>query len=208
MYSFIAFWYEFVSEFVPFLIVLIGMRYVRGKYATPNTKSNYILPIIFALYIMAVFYVTDVGTIYDAMTAELDEMKERINWIPFSKSIDIVGYMLNIVMFVPFGFLVPLIWRKMGKTIYITIAGFGLSASIEISQLFSYRGTDVDDLIVNTLGAVLGFFLYKVWNKATKSKFQLVDIDNVELLIYVLTLFLGRFLLFNRVGLIDLVYGY
>ena len=208
MYSYIAFGYEFVSEFVPFLIVLVSLRCVRGKYATPLTKYHYILPVIFALYIMAVFYVTDVGTIYDVMTAELDEMRERVNWIPFSKSIDIAGYILNIVMFVPFGFFVPLIWSKMEKIIDITIAGLGFSVLIEISQLFSYRGADIDDVIVNTFGAVLGFFLYKVWNKATKSKFQLANVDNIELLMSILALFLGRFLLFNRVGLIDLIYGY
>lgn len=207
MYRFIAFWYEFVSEFIPFIIVLISLGRVHGKYVTQFTKNKYILSIIFSLYIMAVFYVTDAGTIYDAMNSQLDEMKERINLIPFSKPIDVIGYLLNILMFVPLGFLVPLIWREMGKISYITLTGLGFSFLVEVSQLFTYRGTDVDDLIVNTLGTIFGFFLYTLWNKATKSKYQLADSNNMELSIFILVLFFGRFFLFNRVGLIDLVYG-
>lgn len=208
MYSILALGYEFLSEFIPFLIVLMLFRRNRGKYATPLPKRHYVLLIAFAFYIIGVFYVTGAGTIYDAMTAQLEDMKERINLIPFSNKINVVGYLLNIVMFIPLGFLIPLIWKRMGKFLYIIFTGFAFSLLIEISQLFSYRGTDVDDLILNTLGAAVGFLLYRVWDKFTKSKYQPDGVDTIELPVYILALYLGRFLLFNQVGLINLVYGY
>lgn len=208
LYNVLAYGYEFLSEFVPFFVMLILFRQSRGKYAVHFSKRHYVFPVVFALYIIAVYHVTGAGTIYDLITAQFEDMKERINLIPFSNKNNATGYMLNIVMFVPFGFLIPLIWKRTGNVPYIILAGFMFSLLIEVSQLFSYRGTDVDDLILNTFGAVLGFILYRAFEKVCKIKYQLDDIDVKELPAYILIIYLGRFLLFNQLGLINLVYGY
>lgn len=71
----------------------------------------------------------------------------------------------NIILFIPVGFLLPLLWkqyRKSSKTITLSIL---LSLAIECSQLFLSRGTDIDDLILNTIGAVLGYILYTLYKK-------------------------------------------
>jgi len=73
-----------------------------------------------------------------------------------------VSFVLNIVMFVPFGLLVPLVWSRVGGV--GRIAGLSLAAStvIELTQLAlwltvgNYRTVDVNDLIANTVGGVLG----------------------------------------------------
>lgn len=208
MFSIIAIGYELLSSLIPFLIMLILFRRVRGKYSTSFSKWHYILPAVFAVYIIAVFHITGVGTLYDGLTAELEEMKERINLIPFSTKIDIIGYLLNVVMFVPLGFFVPLIWKQMDKLSSSILVGATFSILIELSQLLSYRGTDIDDLITNTLGAAIGYLIYKMWDRLSSSKYQFAGIDSWELPAYILVLFLGRFLFFNYVGLIDLVYGF
>lgn len=208
MYNILAFSYEFAAEFVPFLIVLMLFRRVCGKDMPRGSKRYYVLSIVFSFYIMAVFYVTNPGTIYDAVTLKYERLLKHVNLIPFSNRIDVAGYLLNIVMFIPLGFLVPLIWKKAGKPRYIILTGFAFSLLIELSQLLNSRGTDVDDLILNTLGGVVGFLLYKVWDRVTKSKYQLDGMDTMELPVYILAIYLGRFLLFNRVGLIELLYGY
>ena len=89
---------------------------------------------------------------------------------------------------------------------YILAAGCGFSALIEVSQLLSLRGTDVDDVIMNTLGAVLGFGLYKLWDRLTGSRFRQQEAAR-ELPLLILAIFLGRFLLFHRMGLIAVFYG-
>lgn len=71
----------------------------------------------------------------------------------------LIDFLGNIVMFMPFGFFVPLLWRTSDKT--ATAVGFCVSLFIEISQLFLPRWTDIDDLILNTAGTVLGLMLYK-----------------------------------------------
>jgi len=73
----------------------------------------------------------------------------------------------NVLAFVPVGILVPLL-RPADRRPWLTVlvVGFGLSLAIEFGQLvgslivgFNYRQADVDDLIVNTVGAVAGYAL-------------------------------------------------
>lgn len=86
----------------------------------------------------------------------------NINLIPFIDGIN-AGYILNILCFIPIGFLCPLISNKYRKFSYSLLLGFGTSLLIEISQLFTIaRATDIDDLISNVLGMILGYFLIEV----------------------------------------------
>ena len=117
-----------------------------------------------------------------------------------------MGYGLNVVMFLPLGFLIPTIWEELGKLRYILAAGCGFSVLIEVSQILSLRGTDVDDVMMNTLGAVLGYGLYRLWDRLTGSRFQQQEAAG-ELPLLILAIFLGRFLLFHRMGLIAVFYG-
>lgn len=67
----------------------------------------------------------------------------------------------NIIWFTPFGYLLPLIADK--KINMFTMALYGLSLSLLIESLQFIFGTgisEVDDLILNTLGAIIGFVLY------------------------------------------------
>ncbi len=61
----------------------------------------------------------------------------------------------NVAMFVPLGWLVALLVRRF-RVLKAVVAGFLLSTSIEVTQLFVGRVSDVDDVILNTLGALLG----------------------------------------------------
>lgn len=85
------------------------------------------------------------------------------NWSLSHMLINILG---NIAMFAPVGFLVSALFRKPGfKRALLT--GFALSLFIEVSQYFTLRVTDINDLILNTLGSVCGYGIYvivcKLW---------------------------------------------
>ena len=87
-----------------------------------------------------------------------------VNLIPFRdfSASNIIGMALNAVMFAPLGFLLPAYferYRHWGRTL---AAGFFTSLTVELIQLFTFRTTDVDDLIMNTLGALLGFLMAKL----------------------------------------------
>ena len=73
----------------------------------------------------------------------------------------------NIVMFAPFGFLVPLLWNaSTGKVI---LSGCLASVLIEVCQLFLPRSTDIDDVILNTAGTVVGVLLYGLFRRICKT---------------------------------------
>lgn len=79
----------------------------------------------------------------------------------------IINFLGNIIMFMPIGFFIPLLWEIPDKK--IIIVGFLFSLFIEVCQLFLNRGTDVDDLILNTLGTILGLLVYKFLYKKFKN---------------------------------------
>ncbi|MCR4923128.1 MAG: VanZ family protein, partial [Lachnospiraceae bacterium] len=82
--------------------------------------------------------------------------------LPFSTITDIsrgVDYILNILLFIPLGLLLPMIRENMKeKTVVLT--GFVLSLFIEISQFILMAGScETDDLITNTLGTWIGYLI-------------------------------------------------
>lgn len=69
---------------------------------------------------------------------------------------------INFLMFVPLGYLIPLSFHCVNRWWMIVLLGFGFSLSIETMQLLFHRGWfDVDDILLNSLGAVAGYFVYK-----------------------------------------------
>lgn len=66
---------------------------------------------------------------------------------------------LNIDLFIPFGMFVPLLWEKFRSFKHMALLGFSVSLFIEVMQLFTFRSTDVDDLIMNTLGTLGGYLI-------------------------------------------------
>lgn len=67
----------------------------------------------------------------------------------------------NVIGFMPFGALLPIMARGVRRAWKIGALSFEISALIEISQLLFQVGCfDVDDMILNTLGGLLGYFLF------------------------------------------------
>ena len=79
----------------------------------------------------------------------------------FVTSINFLG---NLAMFFPIGFFPALLFRNANWK-RSAIIGFGMSIFIEIGQYFIMRNTAVDDIILNTLGAICGYWLYRLLQK-------------------------------------------
>ncbi len=70
--------------------------------------------------------------------------------------VNIVG---NILMFVPWGLGLPLLWRKFQSIWAVMSASLLLPIFIEFCQLFIGRSVDIDDVILNFTGGILGGLL-------------------------------------------------
>lgn len=81
----------------------------------------------------------------------------------FAMTLNIFG---NVVGFIPFGYIIPVINHRFRNWLLITVSGFSLSLCVETAQLvFRVGSFDVDDLMLNTLGAFLGYVLFWICNK-------------------------------------------
>ena len=94
----------------------------------------------------------------------------RINLIPFVNLLDyeirreaLINVIGNTAMFIPIGIIWPSVFRKLDTAAKIIAAGAGFSLFIEILQLpFFDRVSDVDDLILNSLGFLLGYGIWRM----------------------------------------------
>ncbi|MBQ9134751.1 MAG: VanZ family protein [Lachnospiraceae bacterium] len=92
----------------------------------------------------------------------------RINWIPLVHLFEypamrdiLINVIGNTLMFVPVGIVYPIVYKKLDTHTKVIAAGIGFSLAIEILQLPFYdRVSDIDDLLLNSLGYILGYFLY------------------------------------------------
>ncbi|MDF2628320.1 MAG: hypothetical protein K0R39_2151 [Symbiobacteriaceae bacterium] len=68
----------------------------------------------------------------------------------------------NLLAFVPLGFLVPLLFPRLNKGWHTAAVSFAVSLSLEMVQLLTAMGQfDIDDLLVNVLGAIVGWMLLR-----------------------------------------------
>lgn len=92
----------------------------------------------------------------------------RINWVPFVYLFDypvfreaLINLIGNTAMFIPLGIVWPAVFRELDTHTKAIAAGVGTSLLIEILQLpFYVRCSDIDDLILNSTGYLMGYGIY------------------------------------------------
>lgn len=152
---------------------------------------------IFILYLDMALDVAGGGGLWDIGYYDSIIRIEEINLIPF-QSEGAMTYILNIIMFMPLGFLLPLLWKQYEKIARVIAAGAGFSFLVEVSQLFNRRKTDIDDLIMNVIGTALGFVICRIFHKVFKTKHKEQDsISLAEPIAYICLAVLGKFFLYN-----------
>jgi glycopeptide antibiotics resistance protein len=94
----------------------------------------------------------------------------------FYKYRKLVGYQAfflnifgNIIAFMPFGMLMPRLSERANNWFFVTVLAFGLSLVVEVIQLIGRFGCfDVDDLLLNTIGGLLGYLIFLVMDGRRK----------------------------------------
>lgn len=157
------------SGSIPLFGVLALYYAFIGKRRRPQ-PGHIITSFVFCFYFMGILTMT--GIWY------LGEFAPRIVYMPFADMIrGPVGTVLNVLLFVPFGVLLPILYENYDSIGKVALAGFLLSLSVEIVQMFGCGTTDINDLITNTAGACLGYCISKPlcrsipkpWKKAVRA---------------------------------------
>lgn len=142
-------------------VVLIS---IRLTYLIKNKQkfvvSNEMMMLTFIVYILCLFQIVtsqDVSSVHGINVTLFKELtRYQIGTRLFYRNI--VG---NILMFVPFGFFTSYYLKLEKKRVifYLTLI---VAAVIELIQLKIGRAFDVDDIILNMVGSLLGYFLYRL----------------------------------------------
>ncbi len=144
-----------------------------------RTAARVVGWIFFIVYIAALvyflFFAEGYGRVIDgAMHYNLEPFREIKR---FLIHYDVLGWQAvvlniigNVVGFMPFGFFLPLLSAKERRLLMVLLLTFELSLTVEVIQLFTGVGSfDVDDLMLNTLGGVLGYGCYHLFSNLSKS---------------------------------------
>ena len=113
-----------------------------------------------AAYIIFILYLTAMCFLVGFPSVTGIKISWSYNFIPlYGMLTDITNSYLNVLLFIPLGIFVPCLWpeyRSMMKTV-----GLGLvtSLGIEILQIFTFRATDINDLITNAGGMLAGYLI-------------------------------------------------
>ena len=102
----------------------------------------------------------------------------RVNLLPLVNLFDydskrdlLLNVIGNAAMFVPSGIVLPTVYKRLNTFWKVLLAGIGISLCIEIIQLpFSVRATDIDDLILNTIGVIAGYGIYALIRCGKRTK--------------------------------------
>ena len=136
--------------------ILIPILFLYQIFIFHNIKKTAAY-ILFSLYLAAICFLVGFPNI-SGMRIVLSH-----NFIPLRGMLtDITNSYLNVLLFIPLGIFVPCLWpeyRSMMKTV-----GLGLMTSlgIEILQIFTFRATDINDVITNVAGTMIGYLIGKL----------------------------------------------
>lgn len=138
-------------------------------------KSIRVLEILlFAVYLILLcyflFFADRMGRAFSERTYHynLTPFKEITRFWVYRHTLDFWSVMLNLVgnvaAFIPFGVMLPCLFPKCRKFFLTALFSFEFSLCVEVIQLTGKVGIfDVDDILLNTLGGVMGFLVYRIF---------------------------------------------
>lgn len=131
--------------------------------------QHYLLGYFFILYLMiTLVLIVGVPSLFEwkrYLRFNQPIFNPHINLVLFRDAFEITS-VFNIILFIPFGFLLPTLWKKYHNLWSTFYYGLFFSFIIEFSQLFvRNRATDINDLIFNTLGTICGWIIFNSMRK-------------------------------------------
>lgn len=158
----------FLLVVVPSLIVLLLYRalLVRSGRADRLLPRRMLLNVALACTLLGILLITLTARPYGS-DGRVDLIPFHPLWTALTGEIDatrmVATFGANILLFIPIGILLPLRWPRHDHPVIVTVATASLSAAIEIAQYFlnSGRVAQLDDVIFNTLGGLIGWAILR-----------------------------------------------
>lgn len=145
------------------MVIIISMRVV---YIFKNKKEfvlyKELVSLLFIIYILCLFYIV---TFQDVSwsTSNYVPFHEMFRY-QFGSRLFIKNVIGNMLLFVPYGFFAAYV-LKLERPRAVIILSLLVSVTIEVTQLLIGRVFDIDDIILNFIGAMLGYYVYHLLDK-------------------------------------------
>ncbi len=163
-----------------FRVILVAWAITRVfraiKYGKPGFWRELLLWGLL-LYVVFLLYNT-----FEPFAILLDRQQQRANLVPLqgilrmidnasifddevTQRIVFINLAGNVLLFSPFGIAIPLLEKRLNRVWLVVLLGLAFSLVIELAQTFLIvRVFDVDDLILNAAGTLIGFLVYALLN--------------------------------------------
>ncbi len=184
--------HDIINSTLPMVIVtVIVLVMIRLIYLLKNkehiTLYKELFMLTFIIYILCLFQIVTVQDTVYWSTNNFIPFKEIFRY-DFGSALFFKNIIGNILLFLPFGFFVSYI-LKCEKIWLPLIISLVCSISVEVVQLYIGRVFDVDDIILNVIGGLLGYLLYKLFHSIG---LKLPKVLNNEIILDIITiLFFG-----------------
>lgn len=179
---------SYVVNSIPYMLCVVpAFLIVRGiLYLCIHNKRKFnilheIVLLLFVMFCVGVasqtiipkieFGTAGVGIVYENLFGEINLIPGKVFYDIYRECAVnhyylyfVINFVGNICLFLPIGFGLALLWEDMSSK-KVTIAGLISSLFIELCQLPQARGTDIDDVWLNMLGAICGYFIYRGFSK-------------------------------------------
>lgn len=168
-----------------YILFVVYLKYFKRK----NLNELFILTLFYTYLVLVIKYTQYPVIFEDVYVEDFRGYSANYNLVPLISLTrgDVRTSILNIVLFLPFGFLYFIISKfSFRKTMVI---GFLISFFIEISQLIIavttkvyFRVSDINDIFFNVFGVLLGVFCYFIFYIIIKKTIKILSIHPNELL--------------------------
>ncbi len=149
---------------IPVIAVYIFLLYMIGK---KQNALHIVATFAFCLYLFAILAATGIGnTLFPPFSPE-------VRLMPLGDVFKApMHFTLNLVAFIPFGIFLPLMYKQYCNLKSIALTGLLFSLAIELIQMFGWGVTEVDDLIANTLGVCIGYWIFRLLSRILRDNFR------------------------------------
>ena len=162
-----------MKEIIDFIVLIIIYIFIFYKKWKSRGKDVLFVNTTMYIYLSFVLYFT-LMPIITSLPFIFNHPYTPMNLVPF---IDVTfgrgdftrQLGLNIIMTIPFGFLLPLMKKENTKLLRVVFYTFLLSLGIEILQplINGIRSSDITDIITNVTGGIIGYIMYLIFKPLT-----------------------------------------
>lgn len=168
--------FSFQKSFLIMLSLFLSYFFLLCLQHKKISVRNLCYGILFSFYVSQVIGITLLNRTTEEVARFDLNLFEVYRIALQGNDVFMIQLIANIVMFLPFGFFLPLCFRKLAHFLDVLVCSFAFSLGIETMQLFTHTGVfEIPDLINNTLGGLIGFFCYAIFRVLVKIRKNILN---------------------------------